>query len=97
MKISEINITPIKSNNGLVAFASCVVEDSIYLGSIGIMSRPDGSFRLTFPTKKVADQSMNLYHPINRNFGNLIEREIISRYEDVMKGNNHARHSRADA
>ncbi|MGP8321200.1 MAG: hypothetical protein ACT6FE_02585 [Methanosarcinaceae archaeon] len=36
MKITEIQIVPIKANNGLVAFASVVLNNQLYLGSIGI-------------------------------------------------------------
>lgn len=97
MKVTEINITPIKPRNGLVGFASCVLAESLYIGSIGIMSRPDGSYRLTYPTKKVGSRDINLYHPITQKLGQEIEQHIIAQYENVMKGINHAGHSRADA
>ena len=49
MKISEINIQLIKPVNGLVAFASVVLDDKIYLGSIGVHSRLDGTgYRHTY-------------------------------------------------
>jgi len=41
-KISEINITPIKPVDGLVAFASFVLEDSLYCGAVGIVTRLNG-------------------------------------------------------
>ena len=54
MEITEIQITPIKPKNGLVAFASIVLENNIHLGSIGIYTKLDGSgYRITYPTKKV--------------------------------------------
>lgn len=53
MKISEIQITPIKPQNGLVAFASCLINKGLYLGSIGILTRLEGGYRLTYPTKSV--------------------------------------------
>lgn len=46
MLISEVNIVPVKPNNGLVAFASVVLDESLYLGSIGVHSRLDGSYRI---------------------------------------------------
>lgn len=36
ISISEIQIVPVKPNNGLVAFASCVVNNSLYIGNIAI-------------------------------------------------------------
>jgi len=41
-RLSEIQIIPIKPQNGLVAFASFVLDSNLYLGSIGIMTRSNG-------------------------------------------------------
>ena len=30
MKVSEVNVVPIRPKDGLVAFASCVIDDSLY-------------------------------------------------------------------
>ncbi len=88
--ISEINVIPIKPHDGLVAFASCVIDNKLYVGSIGIMTRPDGNFRLLYPTKKIGDKNINLFHPIKKEFGKQIELEILQKFEDVM---NHDRYS----
>lgn len=96
MTITEINITPIKPKNGLVAFASCVIEHSLFLGSIGIMTKLNGLYRLTYPTKKLADTDMSIYHPINSQLGSQLEEAIVGMFEEVMKGNNVGYH-RADA
>ncbi len=86
-KISEIQILPIKPQNGLVAFASFVLNNSLYLGSIAIMTRPQGGYRLLYPTKKVGTRSLNIYHPINRGFAEFIEKEVIMKFEEVMNKN----------
>ena len=89
MKITEIQIIPIKPNNGLVAFASVVVDSNLYLGSIGIHSRIDGSgYRLTYPTKPIGGKDLNIYHPINKNASEALEQAIISKYKEVMKEKN---------
>lgn len=85
MKISEIQIIPIKPQNGLVAFTSFVLDSSIYLGSIGILTRPEGGYRLVYPTKKVGIRNINIFHPINKEFSKSIEKEVIAKFEDVMK------------
>ena len=84
-KLSEIQIIPIKPQNGLVAFASFVLDESLYLGSIGIMTRPQGGYRLVYPTKKVAERSLNIFYPISREFALAIENEIVRQFEEVMK------------
>ena len=84
-RLSEIQIIPIKPQNGLVAFASFVLNESLYLGSIGIMTRPQGGYRLVYPTKKVAERSLNIFYPISREFALAIKNEVVRQFEDVMK------------
>jgi len=83
--ISEVQITPVKANEGLVGFASFVYNDSFYMGSIGIYTRPQGGYRLTYPTRKSANGNFNVFHPINREVADEIEKVIISKFEDVTK------------
>jgi DNA-binding cell septation regulator SpoVG len=84
-RLSEIQIIPIKPQNGLVAFASFVLDKSLYLGSIGIVTRPQGGYRLVYPTKKIADRNLNIFYPINRDFALAVESEIVKKFEEVMK------------
>ena len=84
-KITEVQIIPIKPNNGLVAFASFTFADCFYFGSIGIYTRPEGGYRLTYPTKKIGERSINLYHPINRKIATQIEEVVITKYQKVTK------------
>lgn len=86
-KLSEIQIIPIKPKNGLVAFASFVLDNNLYLSSIGIVTRPNGGYRLTYPTKKVGNRNINIFHPINREFAEAIEKEVIEKFEEVMNQN----------
>lgn len=88
MKINEIQITPIKPTSGLVAFASCLLDDNLYLGSIGVMTRLDGTYRLTYPTKKVGLKEINIFHPINKQAGSILEEKIINKFKEVMKHSN---------
>lgn len=81
MKISEIQIVPIKPNDGLVAFASVVLNDSLYVGSIGIHTRLEGGYRLTYPTKKVSGKDLNIFHPINRELSQKIECAIFEKLD----------------
>ena len=85
MKITEIQIIPIKPREGLVAFASVVVENSLYLGSLGVYTRLDGSgYRITYPTKKIGEKNINIYHPINKETSKAIEEAIISEAEKIL-------------
>ncbi len=94
MQISEVQIIPIKPQNGIVAFASLVLDNNLYLGSIAVMTRPTGGYRLVFPNKKIGEKNLSIYHPINKKFAKTIEKEVIKHFEDVM---NHDRHDSANA
>jgi DNA-binding cell septation regulator SpoVG len=85
MTLTEIQITPVKSNEGLVGFASFVYDDSFYFGSIGIYTRPQGGYRLTYPTRKGAKGNFNIFHPINHKVAEEIEKVIIFKFEEVTK------------
>jgi DNA-binding cell septation regulator SpoVG len=85
LAISEIEIVAIKPQNGLVAFASFVINNSIYFGSVGIMSRPNGEYRLLYPTKLVAGRQLDVFHPISKDAGQQIQDAVITKFEDVVK------------
>lgn len=76
---------PIKPRQGLVAFASIVIESSLYLGSLGVYTRLNGSgYRITYPTKKIGNKSINIYHPIDRNTNKAIEEAINSEVKKIL-------------
>lgn len=78
--ISEIEIIPVKPNNGLIGFASFVYNQDFFFGSIGIYTKPQGGYRLTYPTKN----NFNLFHPINKDLARQVEQTVISKFEEVM-------------
>lgn len=87
-KLTEIQIVPIKPKDGLVGFASLVYDGRIYLGSIGIYTRPQGGYRLTYPMKG----AINVFHPINKEAASEIENAVIKKFENVM--NSYVGHSK---
>ena len=85
MKITEVQIIPIKPKDGLVAFASVVLENGLYLGSIGVHTRLDGSgYRITYPTKKIGDKNINIYHPINKKTSKTIEQAVFKKLKELF-------------
>jgi len=82
--ITNIQIVPVKPQDGLVAFASFVYNNAFYVASVGIYTRPGGGFRLTYPTRKSAAASIPLFHPISKEIAAMIENAVISKYETIM-------------
>jgi len=86
-QITEIQIIPIKPQNGIVAFVSLVLDNGLYLSSIAIMTRPQNGYRLVYPTKKVGNRAINVFHPINKAFAQFIEEAVMQKFDEVMKFN----------
>ena len=99
MIVSEVNIQLIKPCDGLVGFASVVLDDQIYLSSIGIHQRLDGTgYRITYPTKKSGNRSFHVFHPIRKEIGQKIEEAVLSKIAEIMSKahSSHHRESGAD-
>jgi stage V sporulation protein G len=84
MKIKKVEIIPIRPYEGLIAFASVVLEEGLYLGSIGVHRKLDGGFRITFPTRKVGDVNHCIFHPTNPVISKEFDRSICSRAEEIF-------------
>ena len=86
--VSEIEIVPTKPKNGLVAFASCVVNNQLYIGNIAIYTRPDGNdFRLAYPTKTLPNgKQISCVHHINRQTGEILRKRIVDRFVELSSG-----------
>lgn len=82
MKITEVQIDLIKPNNGLIGFASLVIDEEVFLSSIGIHKKLTGEgYRLTFPSK----DKFSIFHPITKEASKQIEEAIFSKLKEVMK------------
>ena len=92
LEISEIQLIPIRAQNGLVSFASCVINNQFYVGNIAIYTCPSSGegFRLVFPNKKLASgQVVDCFYPINKEASELVSREIIKKYVELMNNFHH--------
>src|SRR6516165_3734076 len=97
MEVTEVDIAFVKPKDGLIAFASVVLDDQLYLSGIAIHSKLVGTgYRLTYPTRKVGEAQFSLFHPIRKPIGLGIERAILEKLKNVMSKRN-AGHNRTDA
>ena len=97
MQITEVDIAFVKPKDGLIAFASVVLDDQLYLSGIAIHSKLVGSgYRLTYPTRRIGKVQFSLFHPIRRQIGLAIEQAIIDELKNVMSKRN-VGHDRLDA
>lgn len=98
MVVSEVNITPVKPTDGLVAFASCVVNGQLFIGSLGVHKRLDGTgYRITYPTKKIGTRQLNYFYPVTKAAGKAIEQAVVARCVEIFEKSDerYDRHSKA--
>ena len=78
IKISEIQIIPVKANSGLIAFASFILNDCLFISSVAVYTRLNGNgeFRLVYPSKQIGPKEVNVIYPINKQVGDYIEKEV---------------------
>lgn len=88
VNITEINFVPIKPVNGLVGFVSFVLDENLYLGSIGVVTRVPSGYRLVYPTRNTNGNSINVFHPINKEFAVKVELQVLPRIEEVLNQTN---------
>jgi len=78
--ISEVQIECIKPNNGMIGFASLVINDSIFLSSIAVHKKLNAEgYRVTYPSKG----QFKIFHPINQETSQAIEEAIFEKLNDV--------------
>lgn len=98
IQIANIRIFPVRPIDGLIAFASAIVNDGLYIGSIAIHKKKDGSgYRITYPTRKSKGKDLNLFHPITQEYSKIIEDAILNEYLLFAKTVNHDWYRSADS
>jgi len=91
--VSEVQIDFIKPKDGLIAFASCVINNTLFLSSIAIHKKlNETGYRITYPKKG----NFSLFYPIKQGGSREIENKIIEKLKDVMNKVNNDRYSSFD-
>jgi stage V sporulation protein G len=87
ISLTEIQIIPIKPRNGLLAFASFVLNKAFYIGDVAIYSRLDGNgYRLVFPIKTLKNGfNVNIFHPINHESAQALEEPVIRAFAELIE------------
>jgi len=83
-KITEVNVSQVRPKDGLVAIASFVLNEKWYIGSIAIYTKRGGGYRLSYPIKKIGTNRYDIFRPITKEAGDIVEEAIITAYEDLI-------------
>lgn len=90
--VGEIQITLVRPVNGLVAFCTCTVHNSFYVGNIAIYTAPSNllGYRLVFPTKKLlSGKQVPIFYPYRKDVEEIVTKAIVGKYVELMESFNH--------
>ena len=83
--ITEIQFVPVKPQDGLVGFASFVLDQKYFVGSVAVRTRLNGvGYRLVYPAKKVGEKSFQTFHPIDLSTGKEIEDKVSAKVYELL-------------
>ncbi len=85
LRLSEIELVPVRPTAGLIGFAGLTLNQSLRLNGIAIYTRPGGGLRLVFPTRKLRNGTdIPLYFPISKEAGQLFEDALRTAFEQLL-------------
>jgi len=85
--ISEIQIIPVRPHEGLVAFASFVLNKQFYIGNVAIYCRLNSEgYRLVYPSKMlpINGKEIQCFHPICKEAAEDIEKAVINKLNELV-------------
>jgi DNA-binding cell septation regulator SpoVG len=81
-----VNITPVKPTDGLVAFASCVIDGQLYVGSLGVHQLTKRHWLPhNLPDQKIGSRQLNYFHPVTKEAGKMIEQAIVAKCIELFE------------
>lgn len=87
LRISEVRIRMADSaENGLIAWASCVVNGCLYLNNIAVRRGQEGELVLTYPAKRSRrDVKYFFFRPINADAKEALDRAILGGLQELIE------------
>jgi DNA-binding cell septation regulator SpoVG len=78
LKVSEVKMRFHEGDDVLLGWASCVVNDALYLNNIAIVRGEDGGLKLHYPsTRSQSDQRHFHFNPITRQAQRTFDKAIL--------------------
>ncbi len=85
MKITDIKIRKINNEGKMKAIVSVTLDNSFAIHDIKIIESAEKLF-VAMPSRKTPDgEYRDIAHPINAEVRNLLQKEVVAKYEEVKK------------
>lgn len=83
LDISEVKIRLMKQDDdGLLGWASCIVNDALYINNIAIRRSQAGDLVLSYPAQRSSREKKYFYfHPISRDAQCAIDEAILGKLQ----------------
>jgi len=76
-----------QEQDGLIGFASCVLDDMFFLNNVAIRRGSDGGLFLTFPATRSKGGTPHFHwNPITAEAANMIENAVLGRLREISQG-----------
>ena len=85
--VSEIQIIPVKPHEGLIAFASFVLNNQFYIGNVAVYTRLNSEdYRLVYPSKILPKNGKEIqcFHPISKEAAEEIEKAVVNKLNELI-------------
>jgi stage V sporulation protein G len=84
MKITEVNIS-LRNEDKLKAFVNVTFDDAFVVRGMKVIKGTSGYF-ISMPSRKMPDGTYrDIAHPIQNEFRNYVEREILQEYQNALE------------
>ena len=85
MKITDVRVRILKTNNRLRGIASITIDDAFAVHELRIIEGREGLF-VAMPSRKVPDgEFRDVAHPINLETREELEKQVLAKYEEELK------------
>lgn len=85
--VSDVQLRFVEGGkDGLLAWASCVIDGAVFLNNVAIRRGKDGRLMLTYPAKlTAAGTRYYLFNPISKEASAVLEDAILRRLAELAK------------
>ena len=85
MEISRIRIKKVPPKDGLIGFASVVIDSWLHLGNIAIFTRlnKEKELRLVFPQKQLKNGLISIFYPLTSEKYFELERAVQKKFNEL--------------
>jgi stage V sporulation protein G len=88
MKITDVRVRILNTNNRLRGIASITIDDAFAVHELRIIEGREGLF-VAMPSRKVPEgEFRDVAHPINLETREELEKQVLAKYEEELKKEN---------